>query len=359
MPVPDLLDRIVYRAASGARFSWYLGQTLLVERLVETTPTPAELKARLPANGKLLADLRALLAEDLARIEAGDYAPPADLVPKPVTALRRAGAFFQDLRRVDRRRHAENHQEVAEERPAPEKPAPENPEGNFPRYYLQNFHYQTDGWLSRRSAAIYDHQVEVLFMGGADAMRRRALPSIGQALAPIGQRNARLIDIACGTGRFLREVKNNWPRLAVTALDLSPFYLDEARDALGDWSGTRFIAAPAEAVPEPDASYNVATAIYLFHELPPKTRRQVAVELGRLVKPGGTCILVDSLQTGDRPEYDGLLDLFPVKFHEPYYASYLREDLAALFNEAGFEPVGTRHAFLTKIVTFKKRNLIP
>ena len=346
-PVPDLLDRFVYRAASNARFSWYLGQKLLAERLVKPTPTPPELKARLPSNPALLADLRAMLAADLAQIEAGDFAPPADLAPHPVAALRRVGAFFRDLGRVDQRRHAEHHQEVAADPPT---------DGRFPRYYLQNFHYQTDGWLSRRSAAIYDHQVEVLFMGGADAMRRQALPSIGRALAPIGQRNARLIDIACGTGRFLREVKNNWPRLSVTALDLSPFYLDEARDALADWSGTRFLAAPAEAVPESDASYEIATAIYLFHELPPRTRREVAAELGRLVKPGGTCILVDSLQTGDRPEYDGLLDLFPVKFHEPYYASYLREDLAALFDAAGFEPVETRFAFLTKIVTFKKRN---
>ncbi len=340
--MPDLLDRLVYRTASQARFSWYLGQMLLAEKLVKPTPTPPELKARLPSNAALLADLRGLLAEDLAQIEAGDYAPPADLAFKPVTALRRAGAFFRDLGRVDQRRHAESHQEVAAE-------------GNFPRYYLQNFHYQTDGWLSRRSAAIYDHQVEVLFMGGADAMRRQALPSITAALAPIGQRNARLIDIACGTGRFLREVKTNWPRLAVTALDLSPDYLDEARTALADWSATRFVAAPAEAVPEPDASYDVATAIYLFHELPPRTRRAVAAELGRLVKPGGTCILVDSLQTGDRPDYDGLLELFPVKFHEPYYGSYLREDLAAIFDEAGFETIGTRFAFLSKIVTFKKR----
>ena len=86
-----------------------------------------------------------MLAEDLAHIEAGDYAPPADLAFSPVAALRRAGAFFRDLGRVDQRRHSEGHQEVAADPP---------PDGRFPRYYLQNFHYQTDGWLSRRSAAI-------------------------------------------------------------------------------------------------------------------------------------------------------------------------------------------------------------
>ena len=35
----------------------------------------------------------------------------------------------------------------------------------YPEYYLQNFHYQTDGWLSAKSARLYDYQVESLFLG--------------------------------------------------------------------------------------------------------------------------------------------------------------------------------------------------
>jgi hypothetical protein len=78
----------------------------------------------------------------------------------------------------------------------------------------------------------------------------------------------------------------------------------------------------------------------------------VAAELARLIRPGGVPILIDSPQTGDRPDYDGLLDLFPVKFHQPYYASYLREDLAALFGAARFETISPELAFTSKIVTF-------
>ena len=29
----------------------------------------------------------------------------------------------------------------------------------YPDYYLQNFHYQTDGWMSAKSALLYDYQV--------------------------------------------------------------------------------------------------------------------------------------------------------------------------------------------------------
>ena len=42
---------------------------------------------------------------------------------------------------------------------------------NYPKYYLRNFHHQTDGYLSDFSASIYDLQVEILFNGSADAMR--------------------------------------------------------------------------------------------------------------------------------------------------------------------------------------------
>ena len=89
----------------------------------------------------------------------------------------------------------------------------------------------------------------MLFGGAADAMRRQALVPLHHEILRRGVRETRLLDLACGTGRFLREVKNNYPRLPVTGLDLSPFYLDEARRALADWSRTDFLAAPAEAVP--------------------------------------------------------------------------------------------------------------
>ena len=56
-----------------------------------------------------------------------------------------------------------------------------------------------------------------------------------------------------------------------------------------------------------------------------------------MLKPGGRLIFVETLQTGDEPDYDAMLDWFPVAFHEPYYASYLREELDGLFG-SGFVP---------------------
>jgi hypothetical protein len=44
---------------------------------------------------------------------------------------------------------------------------------------------------------------------------------------------------------------------------------------------------------------------------------------------------VDSLQRGDHPDYDELLDLFPQNYHEPYYKSYANEDFGALAARCG------------------------
>ena len=171
-------------------------------------------------------------------------------------------------------------------------------------------------------------------------------------------RAARLLDIGCGTGSFLREVKRNYPRLAVTGLDLSEPYLAVAGRRLADWSRVTLIPGAAEAMPFPDGEFEIVSCIYLFHELPPRVRRAVVDEIRRVLKPGGTLIFVDLLQTGDEPDYDAVLDYFPIAFHEPYYASYLAEDLDRLFSP-GFTPEERSLAYFSKVLSYRCDGLPP
>src|SRR5438445_587283 len=73
----------------------------------------------------------------------------------------------------------------------------------YPRYYARNFHYQSEGYLGQTSAALYDLQVELLFGGTADAMRRRILPPVvrfARARNASAAHPLRILDVACGTG---------------------------------------------------------------------------------------------------------------------------------------------------------------
>jgi ubiquinone/menaquinone biosynthesis C-methylase UbiE len=108
-------------------------------------------------------------------------------------------------------------------------------------------------------------------------------------------------------------------------------------------------------LPAANESQDALISIFLFHELPPKVRRAVLRECARVLRPGGRLVLVDSLQRGDRPDYDGLLDLFPQSYHEPYYLSYLNEDFAALAASHGLVHVRDVHAFISKVMVFDKR----
>jgi ubiquinone/menaquinone biosynthesis C-methylase UbiE len=302
----------------------------------------------LPDRQTYIQDLRGLLRRDRRQIETGHYLPAEGRLPRPASALRATTRFLGDLGLINLRRMRGDGNEVYRRQPA----ASEQPKR--PRYYLQNFHYQTDGWMSDISADLYDFQVDVLFGGATDAMRRQALLPIGDFLRGRRQADMQLLDVAAGTGRFLKSVKWNFPRLSVTALDLSATYLAKAKRALAPWSWTRLVLANAEDLPYPEGSQDLVTSVYLLHELPKKARKQVAMEMARVLKPGGRLILVDSLQTGDYPPFDGLLALFPMLYHEPYYRDYIEADLEGLFETAGLHHLQTDRAFMSKIMVFTK-----
>jgi ubiquinone/menaquinone biosynthesis C-methylase UbiE len=85
----------------------------------------------------------------------------------------------------------------------------------------------------------------------------------------------------------------------------------EAIYGAGRW--LHLSVANAESLPVADGSQDALISIFTFHELPPKVRRAVLRECARVLKPGGRLVLVDSLQFGDQPDYDELLELFPAE----------------------------------------------
>ncbi|MEX0644314.1 MAG: class I SAM-dependent methyltransferase [Parvularculaceae bacterium] len=344
------VKRAAYSAAQIARVAWFTGHYIAGRRVMGPLTEPGEApyaEEFAPLDRARLKDaFRDVFRMDWRNIERGEYRLPLDARRPPSLArlLRLSRDYLRDAATVARRKHARGHSEVMREEAA----------AKYPRYFLQNFHYQTDGWLSESSADRYDMQVETLFTGAAGPMRRQALPAIRKAIAGRDPGNVALLDLGCGTGSFLKEVKDNWPLLDATALDLSPAYLGKARAALGGEKNIRFVEARAEETGLADASVDIVTAVYLFHELPPAVRKDIAREIARVLKPGGTLVQVDTIQYGDEPGLDVLLENFPRGFHEPYYDSYCRTDLAALFGEAGLQKTGEIVAFLTKITAFTK-----
>jgi ubiquinone/menaquinone biosynthesis C-methylase UbiE len=338
-------DATAQTAASAVKALWWGAAGAAARSLAKTgrTAPPMATPTAEPAPEGLV--LRAWLeafekdARDVAR---GLYPAMDDRTTDPLAALRRTLDLVADAREVEARRARGGAQEAREEAADP---------GPYPAYYRQNFHFQTGGWLTDESARRYEAQVEALFAGAAGAMRRRALALLAEAWRERDHRGLAIADLACGSGGFLSDLTRAFPRARFLGVDLSEPYLSEARRRT---PAAAYVQAAVERLPFADASLDAATCVYLFHELPPKVRPAAAREIARVLKPGGFLAFADSIQPADEPRLGRLLQVFPAYFHEPYYADYAVQDLAALFAAASLVARARDTAFLTKALLFEK-----
>lgn len=342
----DTLGMATQLAGNAVRFGWYSGINWLLSREASRKGSAPRYKPErpVPSQAELMRDLRALFLDDAEAVRTGLY-PPAETGVSLARHMNDLRAMFADLPETVRRRQSEETHSAAT-RPGAE---------GLPDYYTQDFHFQTDGYLSGESARLYDVQVETLFYGSAGPMRRVGLKPIARFMHGRDQRRTELLDVACGTGRFLRDIRLAYPALRAKGLDLSQAYLDEAASHLHGLRPVDLIAGNAEAMPFADASQDILTSVFLYHELPGEVRRRVTGEIARVLKPGGLFVFIDSLQMGDRPGWDGLIEAFPIRFHEPYYAHYATDDLVGMFADAGLDVEETSHPFLSKVMALRKR----
>jgi ubiquinone/menaquinone biosynthesis C-methylase UbiE len=306
-----------------------------------------EVTKPVPGLWALLQDVLQLQAKDARNVRDGLYPAPIEEGGSLAGHIEAVRGMFADLPESALRRAANRADEVASLSGA---------EG-MPPYYAQNFHYQSGGYLTEHSAKLYDIQVETLFMGAAGAMRRQAIPAIAKFVRGRDQRQLKLLDVACGSGRFLDQLAQAFPAMQMTGIDLSQAYLEEAARYLRGRRNISLRQANAEALPFEKESFGIVTCVYLYHELPNEVRRRVTAEIARVLKPGGLFVFVDSLQWGDIEAYDGLLEAFPQRFHEPYYLDYLGDRLRGAdgaFAAQGLIPAEAFPAFLSKVIVCRK-----
>jgi ubiquinone/menaquinone biosynthesis C-methylase UbiE len=348
--MPHRLEAYAHLAAQTLRTGYYAALYRLTNQKAAGLGTgrlPIEISRPVPGLWTLLQDVMKLQAQDARNVRDGIYPAPVEEGGSLSSHIEAVRHMFADLPDSAERRAAKRTAEAAS---LPEA------EG-LPAYYAQNFHYQSGGYLTGESAKLYDIQVETLFMGAAGAMRRQAIPPIAGFVRGRNQRQLKLLDIACGSGRFLDQLAQAFPAMQLIGTDLSQAYLDEAGRYLKHRRTITFQQGNAEALPFDAASFDIVTCVYLYHELPGEVRRKVTAEAARVLQPGGLFVFVDSLQWGDVENYDGLLEAFPQRFHEPYYLGYLEDRLTGadgMFAEAGLQPSAAFPAFLSKVITCRK-----
>ncbi|MGB7086705.1 MAG: class I SAM-dependent methyltransferase [Phormidesmis sp.] len=347
--MPDTLTKIAYQTFQQGKQYFGFAHKTLSTRLMNTV-SPRQRHEPNPLTPDMLQSIQARISEllevDWQDAEDGVY-------PKWALFENRWDDFFRyypemclDIPSIWDRANDKRHQDFSNG---------VNTAG-YPDYYIQNFHHQTDGYFSDTSANLYDLQVEVLFNGTADPMRRRILAPLKRHLSkmetPIGNtpQPLKVLDIACGTGNSLKLIDQAMPEAALYGVDLSPAYLRKAHDNLSHVDGipAQLIQANGEALPFIDAFFEATTSTFLFHELPAEARQNVIDEAFRVTKPGGIFVICDSIQKADTPEFAPMMENFPATFHEPYYRHYIADDLVARLETAGFTDVQTSTHFMSK-----------
>ena len=173
------------------------------------------------------------------------------------------------------------------------------------------------------------------------------------------QNRIKLLDMACGTGRTLKFIRATLPKASLYGVDLSPAYLRKANQILSEIPGElpQLVQANGENLPYLDNYFDGITSVFLFHELPPQARQKVIEECFRVTKPGGIFLICDAIQDGDCPEFQTIMDNFPINFHEPYYKSYTTDNLNERIEKAGFENIQIETHFASKYWLARKPKL--
>ena len=139
--------------------------------------------------------------------------------------------------------------------------------------------------------------------------------------------------------------------LKVWGIDLSPAYVKVAKQRAPE---ATIAVENAEHLPFADGAFDCVTSVYLFHELPRNARRNVVREMHRVLRPGGLLVIEDSAQLAESAEIATALREFPREFHEPFYADYLGDDLAAMLADGGFTISSVEPHLVAKVVAAHK-----
>ena len=147
---------------------------------------------------------------------------------------------------------------------------------------------------------LYDPLVSLL---GGDRARKEL---INQARVEPGHQ---VLDIGCGTGTLLLQLKRRYPALQTVGLDPDPNALRRAGDkARRAGVGLQLDQGFGDALPYGNSSFDRVFSSFMFHHLEEENRENTLQEVARVLKPSGSFHLLDF--TGDEQGSHGPLGRF-------------------------------------------------
>lgn len=102
-------------------------------------------------------------------------------------------------------------------------------------------------------------------------------------LVPIAGRD--IVELGCGAAQLARSLLERHPDSRVTGLEVDE--RQHAKNLASPQPGLQFLAAGAQAIPFPDASFDVALMLKSLHHVPMPLLAQALAEVARVLRPRG------------------------------------------------------------------------
>jgi SAM-dependent methyltransferase len=117
---------------------------------------------------------------------------------------------------------------------------------------------------------------------------------------------ARVLELGCGRAETTRALAEAFPTARITAMEVDR--VQHAKNlAVRDLPNVTFVEGGAQAIPAPDASFDVAIMLKSLHHVPLVEMDGALAEIRRVLVPGGLAYVSEPVYAGD---YNDIIRLF-------------------------------------------------
>lgn len=114
------------------------------------------------------------------------------------------------------------------------------------------------------------------------------------ALVPLA--GQAIIELGCGAARLARSLLERYPDSRVTGLEVDE--RQHAKNLAAPQAGLHFVAGGAQAIPFPDASFDLALMLKSLHHVPMPLLAQALREAARVLRRGGHLYVSEPVYAG-------------------------------------------------------------
>jgi ubiquinone/menaquinone biosynthesis C-methylase UbiE len=146
-------------------------------------------------------------------------------------------------------------------------------------------------YIHPKAVRFFERQwlTNLILWGNYSRLRDAALGALGERLS------GRTLQVACVYGDLTCRLSKRAAagRGTVDVIDVLPIQLENLRRKLPADAPVRLLRMDSTGVAAPDGCYDRALVFFLLHEQPSHDRERTLHEVMRVVRPGGTIVIVD------------------------------------------------------------------